>query len=370
MARVLIVAGLGSSLLRFRGDLIKSWLDMGHQVFAAAPGNDIKFELAQMDVVYHDIPLERTGLNLLSDLRLALTLRRLILMHKPEYLFLYTIKPVIYGSLSAFLCRKVKVFSMITGLGYVFTGNPKQGGCLKNLVVFLYRLALKRNQAVLFQNPDDEHFFIENKIVSTRKVNRVNGSGVNVDYFYYVEPLINPVCFLLIARLLKEKGIMEYVEAARLIRMRYPDTKFRIVGWVFEKNPSAIDESLLKQWSEEGIVELTGETDDVRPYIAEASVYVLPSYREGTPRTVLEAMAMGRPIITTDAPGCRETVIEGVNGYMVPVKDHISLAQVMEQFILEPELIIRMGVESRRLAETKYDVHKVNLTINRIMGLV
>ena len=367
---ILIIAGLDSSLVRFRGDLIREWLAAGYEVVAAAPGREVEEQLEQIGVKYYSIPLSRTGLNPLRDLVLLVSLVRLIRVERPGRIFSYTIKPIVYGSLAAYFFAGCRVFSMITGLGYAFAGEGGRGGLLKRLVSFLYRLALKRNEKVFFQNPDDQRFFVEKVLVDEKKAVMVNGSGVNLEYFK-VEPLPEgPLTFLLIARLLVEKGIYEYIEAAKVIKEKYPEVIFRLVGWAFADNPSAIRPEEVRQWQEEGFVEILGETDDVRPFLAEAAVYVLPSYREGTPRTVLEAMAMGRAIITTDAPGCRETVVDGVNGYLVPVKDSRVLAEAMEKFITRPELAGKMGRESRKLAEEKYDVHKVNTVINRVMGII
>ena len=370
MPKIMIVAGLGSSLLRFRGDLITSWLDQGYQVVAAAPGSEVAKQLKQLKVDYNMIPLNRTSINPLKDISLFYSLISLIKTEKPDYLFFYTVKPVIYGSLAALFYRQAEVVSMISGLGYAFTESNGWRKVLQLLVTSLYRLALSRNKLIFFQNPDDQNYFVKKKIVSRRKAVRVNGSGVNIDHFSDTPFPEGPVSFLLIARMLIEKGIAEYIEAARIIKNKYPDIIFRMVGWAFDDNPSAIEQKKVEVWQKEGIVEIFGETDDVRPFIAEAGVYVLPSYREGTPRTVLEAMAMGRAIITSDAPGCRETVVEGANGFLVPIKNSIALAEAMEKFILEPELIRKMGVESRKIAEEKYDVHKVNEIINRAMGLI
>jgi glycosyltransferase involved in cell wall biosynthesis len=175
--------------------------------------------------------------------------------------------------------------------------------------------------------------------------------------------------FLLIARLIRDKGVFEYADAARILKRRYPEAVFRLLGW-FDRHPEAISPKQIDQWQREGIIEYLGETQDVRPFLAESNVYVLPSYREGTPRTVLEAMAMGRPIVTTDAPGCRETVIEGKNGFLVPPRNVDALGKAMERFISTPEIIETMGGESRKFAEMKYDVHKVNYVIMRTMGLI
>ena len=370
MGKVMIIAGFDQSLVLFRRELIESWLQAGSEVVAAAPGLSVEKELEQMGASYREIPLERTGLNPLKDLRLLLYLVGLIRRERPQALFLYTIKPVIYGSLAAALgWRRARVFAMITGLGYAFIEGAGSG-LLKRLVIFLYRLALGNCEKVFFQNPDDLALFKELKIVKPEKAVRVNGSGVNTAYFEFKPLPSGNTVFLIIARLLKEKGIIEFVEAARQVKELYPEAVFSLIGWDLGSSPSALGRDDLDRWQNEGLIEVYGETEDVRPYLADAHVYVLPSYREGTPRTVLEAMATGRAVITTDVPGCRETVVDGLNGLLVPVRDSKALAKAMERFIAEPGLAEKMGRESRKLAEEKFDVHQVNAKINRVMGIM
>jgi len=366
---ILIGAGFGGSLIRFRGDLIKSWLKMGYKVTAVAPGREVENQLHDLGVDYYCIPLNRTGLNPFKDFILLIYLVRLYAEIKPDHIFLYTIKPVIFGLLAAFFYRRAQVYAMITGLGYIFNDSGSMRLFLKQLVIWLYRIALTGTEKVFFQNPDDIRAFKELRIVKPGKIVQINGSGVNLEYFSPASLPVGQVVFLLIARLLREKGINEYIEAAGIVKAKYPDARFMLVGWAFDDNPSAISHQQVENWRSENMVEIYSETADVRPFIAESSVYVLPSYREGTPRTVLEAMAMGRAIITTDAPGCRETLIDGINGFLVPVKDSQTLAKVLERFIIEPELIPIMGAKSRKIAEEKYDVHKVNAIINRAMSL-
>jgi glycosyltransferase involved in cell wall biosynthesis len=369
MVKILIIAGFGKSLLNFRSELINSWVAAGYRVLAAAPGWEAEAELKQKGVCYESIPLKRASLNPVKDLLLLLHLIRFYKRTRPDYLFLYTAKPVIYGSLAAVFSRRCRVFSMVTGLGFVFTEENK-ALWLRWLTVWLYRVALKRNEKVFFQNPDDRNLFVRLKIIEATMTILVSGSGVNLEYYKQVALPSGPPVFLIIARLLKEKGFIEFVEAARLVKCKHPVAQFKMIAWQLEGGPSVISDEQIRQWREEGVVEIFGETDNVRPFLADACVYVLPSYREGTPRTVLEAMAVGRAIITTDAPGCRETVVEGVNGFLVPVRDSRALAAAMERFIAEPELIVQMGKASRRIAEEKYDVHKVNQVINKSMGLL
>jgi glycosyltransferase involved in cell wall biosynthesis len=347
---------------------MKDMIKNGHNVIAMAPETGYERELESAGIGFFPLPLKRAGLNPIEDLRLLFHLRRLFVRLRPDAVFVYAVKPVIYGSIAARLAGTGGIYAMITGLGYAFTGESLFQRLLRNLMKPLYALALKNCQKVFFQNPDDLEVFLKLKMVDENKAVLVNGSGVNLQDFEYAAPVTSPFSFLLIARLIRDKGIMEFAEAARLLKKKHPGVLFRLLG-PHDPNPTAISAAEIKAWTREGIIEYLGETGDVRPYIAQASVYVLPSYREGTPRSVLEAMAMGRPVITTDAPGCRETVREGVNGFLVPVKDAAALAGAMERFILEPGLVERMGLESRKIAEEKYDVRKVNRIMLEAMGL-
>jgi glycosyltransferase involved in cell wall biosynthesis len=293
-------------------------------------------------------------------------LRRL----RPDIVLAYTIKPVIYGSLACRLTGVQRCYSMITGLGYAFMGGVGlRQRLVGKLAPLLYRTALAGNAGVFFQNRDDLALFVNTGLLRAQhKALVINGSGVDTDYFRPAPLPAGPVAFLLIARLLKDKGISEYAAAALAIKQRYPDTIFRLIG-PLDPNPAAISKEQTYAWHQAGVLEYLGEAKDVRPHLASCNVYVLPSYREGTPRTVLEAMAMGRPIITTDAPGCRETVTHGDNGFLVPVKDVGALAEAMQRFITHPEWIPRMGQRGREIAEIKYDVRKVNAAILRHMHL-
>jgi glycosyltransferase involved in cell wall biosynthesis len=284
----------------------------------------------------------------------------------PQYFLGYTHKPVIYGNLAAWAAGVKKQFALITGLGYTFQSKILW---LNHLLQGLYRLALRNVDKVFFQNPDDETLFQTLGIVkpSNKKSVVVNGSGIDLSEFMVV-PLPNKVQFLLIARLLGDKGVREYFKAANLVKKKYPDIRFGLVGWI-DDHPNAINEEELEDCINLGDIIFYGRMDDVKPAISESSVYVLPSYREGTPRTVLEAMAMGRPIITTDAPGCKETVENKKNGFIVPTKSVDDLVIAMKNFIEDPELIKTMGNKSRKLAEQKYDVKKVNEKMLREMGL-
>jgi glycosyltransferase involved in cell wall biosynthesis len=371
--KFILIAGYPDSLLNFRGPLLRALLAEGLEVHVAAPdlpaNGVIRLQLEALGVRVHEVVLKRTGMNPLADMTTIYHLWRLMRRIKPDFSLGYTIKPVIYGNFAAWLAGVPRRFALITGLGYAFLGEAGQRTWLKRIVQGLYRAALGKVQKVFFQNPDDEALFHSLGIIkwSDQKTVVVNGSGIDTSSFT-VQPLPNVIQFLQIARLLGDKGVREYVKAAIKVRQQYPDVRFGLVGWI-DDNPNAIAKDELENWVESGDVRFYGRLDDVKPAIVESSVYVLPSYREGTPRTVLEAMAMGRPIITTDAPGCRETVVDGENGFLVPVKSVDELAGAMLKFIAQPELISRMGERSRRIAEEKYDVNKVNEHMLTEMGV-
>lgn len=372
--RCMIVGSYPLSLKNFRGALIESMLALGHEVHAVAPNllddTTTSAWLVERGVICHNVPMARTGLRVSADLKTLLSLINLINSVKPELFVGYTIKPVIWGLIASRFSNVPQRIALITGLGYAFTANV---GLMRKLVGFvarsLYRVALKHATLVFFQNSDDHLEFLSLNLLQPRTPTEVvAGSGVNIQHFS-AEPFpISPIRFLLIARLLGDKGIREYAAAAYQIRQSWPDVQFHLVGST-DPNPSGIPESEVAEWHASGTVCWHGQLSDVRKILAETHVYVLPSYREGTPRTVLEAMATGRAIITTDAPGCRETVQEGVNGFLVPVRDVAALANAMEKFILEPSLVDSMGHESRRIAIDKYDVNKVNSAMINSMGL-
>jgi len=373
--KFLLIAGYPDSLLNFRGPLLDALKTAGLEVHVAAPDlkdGSIKHALESKGIIVHDILLQRTGLNPVSDAVSFFQLWRLMRSIRPDYVLGYTIKPVIYGSLAAWVARVSQRYALITGLGHAFV-DAGQGGAhkfIRVLAQYLYSSALKRTHKVFFQNPDDENLFRSIGILNPDVASCVvNGSGVDVASFDIAPLSTVPIRFLLIARLLAAKGVRIYVQAARQVRTRYPSVNFGLVGWI-DDTPDSITQRELDGWIDEDIIKFYGKLSDVRPAIAECSVYVLPSYyREGTPRTVLEAMAMGRPIITTDAPGCRETVTDGDNGFLVPVKSVEGLVAAMEKFIKQPELIALMGERSRAIAEEKYDVHKVNAIMLKEMGI-
>lgn len=374
--KFLILASLAGSLTGFRKPLIQALVSQGLEVHAAAPellGNKkVVSELSVMGVTCHDMLLSRTGMNPVSDLKAMLSLLRLMKKIKPDYFLGYTIKPVIYGNLAATLAGVPYRFALITGLGYTFIdGQSFKRKLASKLAHVLYKAALSKTHKAFFQNPDDEALFRQLGLLPVNVPSIVvNGSGVPV-YEYPNTPVSSykQPTFLLIARLLGDKGVREYAAAAQIVKRQYPQVEFGLVGRT-DINPNSISQNELDSWVNNNVLVAYGQQSNVKPFIAACSVYVLPSYREGTPRTVLEAMSMGRAIITTDAPGCRETVIDGDNGFLIAVKDADALAEAMLKFIEQPELIVRMGKRSREIAEEKYDVHKVNHHMLSEMGII
>lgn len=366
MARVVIIAGLASSLVNFRGPLLEALREAGHEVHAIAPAGDDKTLawLRARAITFTSIDLERSSLSPAADIKVFMQLRSALAAIRPDVVITYTIKPVIYGTLAAALSGVKRRYAMITGLGYAFTNGERslKRQLVNRIASGLYRLALKRVQVVLFQNPDDKQAFEQAGILATEtRTVIVNGSGVDTDFF---SPRPLPVAphFLMIARLVADKGIGEYIAAARIVRTCNSDASFHLVG-PLDPNPAAFDITALEQAVAEGNIIYHGEMADVRSAIADCSVFVLPSYREGTPRSVLEAMAMARPIVTSDAPGCRETVEHGKNGYLVPIKDVSGLAEAMARLASNPELRQVMGRASYALALSKYQARDVARSI-------
>jgi glycosyltransferase involved in cell wall biosynthesis len=367
---VLLLGSFAPSLVHFRGPLIAAISKSGHKVIAAAPSiaPDVAEKLRQLGAEPRELRLVNASLNPASMLQSFRQVRALVREIGPDVLIAYTIKPVILGALAGKAERVPRIVSLITGLGYAFTGGRELKRLVSRAIAApLYRLALARSDTVIFQNRDDEALFRKLGLVaSDRQTEIVNGSGIDLAHFAPA-PLPERPSFLMIARLLRDKGIREFASAAKRLKADHPDVSVALVGYL-DPSPDSLTHSELDDLIRHGI-DYKGALSDVRQAIAEASVYVLPSYREGTPRSVLEAMSMGRAIITTDAPGCRETVEHGRNGLLIPPRDAGALYDAMRRFVSEPGLAAQMGPESRAIAKTKYDVHQVNTEMLRHAGL-
>ncbi len=374
MKTLAIISIQAFSLVNFRGPLILALVAAGTRVYALAPdySDELREQVKALGAEPVDYEFARTGMNPLRDsfdmIRLALVLRRL----RADVTLSYFIKPVIFGTLAAWLARVPHRVAMIEGLGYVFTDDGKvlsrQRRLLRAGVSWLYRLALVRAHMVIFLNKDDLAEFVHGGLVDLAKVSCLGGIGIDLNEWSATPPCTKPITFLLAARLLHEKGIVQYAEAARLVKAQFPAVRFVLLGGL-DPNPGGLQHDDVQGWVNEGLLEWPGHVS-VQPWLAQTSVYVLPSYyREGVPRSSQEAMAMARAVITTDAPGCRETVDEGVNGFLVPVRDVPALTEAMLRFVEDPTLIVTMGKESRRLAEKRFDVHAINARLLKILGV-
>jgi glycosyltransferase involved in cell wall biosynthesis len=369
MPTFLVIAGYKQSLVNFRGDMICDMIAAGFEVHVAAPElqeeDSTRQTLLALGAIPHAIHLDRNGRNPLQDIQTFLNLWLLMRRLKPDAVLAYTLKPVIYGLWAARLAGVGKRFALITGLGGALGGPPSS---MQRLLVFLHRQALKGITSIIFQNSDDRAFYERHGLLSWALSSAiVNGSGVNLDRFPETQIPHAPLTFLMIARLLKTKGVEEFAFTAHALRKRHPEAQFRLVGW-HEDDADFVSANKLKDWQESEDLIFTGPLKDVRPEIAGASVMVLPSYYpEGIPRTLLEALSTGRPIITTDMPGCRETVVDGENGYLIVPRSPEALLAACLKVAEHPDQLSEMGRASRRLAETRFDVAKVNADILGIL---
>lgn len=383
MAHFVVIGSLAESLINFRGTLLRQAVAGGHRVTAVAPDapETVREALDKMGVAYADIPIDRTGLNPWRDLGTFFHLWRFFRRVRPDVVLSYTIKPVLYGSLAARAAGVRSIYVMVTGLGYVFGEEAGRQSFFHHVMFGAIRLALSGTRKVFFQNVDDRDVFVARRLLpGAAHAVLINGSGVDIDHYSPSALPARPV-FLLIARLLKGKGVAEYAGAARRVRACHPEAIFRLVGWL-DNNPQSIAPADLQRWIDSGVIEYLGKLDDVRPAIAECSVFVLPAtQREGLPRTVLEAMAMGRPVVTTTVPGCRATIFggrpsdiagvqEGENGFLVPPGDIQRLAAVLERLSIQPSLAATMGAAGRSLAEKHFDARKVSDVLLSTMGLL
>ncbi|EJF0911543.1 glycosyltransferase family 4 protein [Vibrio cholerae] len=351
--KLIMVANTAWSVFNFRHSLIKELLSSGVELYVIAPEDKFSAKLVDMGCQVLDLPMQAKGVNPIADLGLMLRLLRHYREIKPDFIIHYTIKPNIYGSLAAKLAG-IPSLAITTGLGYTFVNQ----NVVSQVARQLYKFAFRYPKEVWFLNEDDRRAFLDHHLIEPDKAVLLHGEGVNLSHFV---PTDKPqpdenIRFLLIARMLRDKGVCEFVEAARQIRQHYPNAIFQLLGDCGVPNPSVIGREEIAQWEREGAVEYLGTTDDVRPIIAQADCLVLPSYREGIPRTMIESAAMAKPLIVSDAPGCRDVVLDGQTGYLCEVKNAQSLAQRCEQFLtLSDSEKQAMGKAGRSFMEAKFD---------------
>ncbi len=354
--KILINVNSAWNLLNFRAGLITELFELGYEVIAVAPLDEYVIRLELLGCRFVNLKIDSQGTNPFRDLLLLWRYLNLLLTEKPDLCLFYTVKPNIFGSLASRILG-IPYINNVAGLGAVFIA----GGWLKRVVSLLYKVAFKKSSKVFFQNKDDLNLFRESGLLSHQSVDVLPGSGINVQYFSpkrnsAISPAISPFKFLLIARMLKDKGVVEYVSAAQLLKDSGVQAEFCLLGFLDVQNPAAISSEQMNAWTEQGYVRYLGSSDDVRVHIAQADCVVLPSYREGTPRSLLEAAAMAKPIITTNVVGCKEVVVDGENGLLCEVKNSIDLASKMSKMLMLSEGQRRsMGEKGRLKIEQEFD---------------
>lgn len=366
MARKLtVVCGDVTAALNRRPQLMKRFIEMDPQARFVCPGHEPKYldQIREMGFDVHIIDSNKQSLNPLSDLAYYREIRKYLQSNRPDDVFVFHLKPIMH---TAQACRRlgIRCHALFAGLGFVFSEEKSlKRVAARALVSKWLKSSLKKTTTVFFQNPDDRNTLEQAGILSSQSnVVVVNGSGVDMDDFPFTPVRTeDPVTFLLIARILRDKGIPEYYEAAKRLRDKYGDqVRVQLLG-PFDDNPNIMSRETIDQWHREGMIEYLGVTDDVRPFLKDMSIFVLPSfYMEGTPKTILESLAIGRAIITTDSRGCRETVQHETNGFLIPPRDVEALYAAMEHFVENRNAISEMGQASFDYARAKYDVNKVN----------
>ena len=355
---VIIIYNATHHVLLFKSELIKSIRENGYKVVVLASKDNYTNNLLDIVDEFHEIKLNSSGINPVKDLNLIFQIYSILKKIKPFAILNFTIKPVIYGTFAARLLGDIPVINTITGLGTAFISE----GIANKVAKFFYKFTFKYSHLVFFQNPDDQQFFKDLKIISRNNTKLISGSGVDLLRF---SPKKNKkrseIKILFIGRIIADKGIKELIDAAKIIKKEFSNVAFILMGMVGVNNKTSISQSEIDNWVQKGIIEFIPFKDDIRGVLGDSDLVVLPSYREGTPKTLIEAASMAKPLIATDVPGCREVVNDGVNGFLCQVKNSISLSNQIKRFIkLDYSTKIEMGLKSRQLAVEKFDIVKVN----------
>lgn len=375
--KIAIIGTVASSFYGFRAGLIKALREKQYVIYAFTSEysmDDLK-KIEALGVIPVTYELNRGGVNPLADAKATYALSKKIKEVAPDLVFSYFSKPVIFGTLAARMAKVPQVIGMLEGLGYAFTDQPEglsnKTKLIKNIQALLYKIALPQLDKIIFLNPDDPKDLLASYNIKAKKVEVLGGIGLDLDEYGFqaMKSIESSIKFLFIGRMLKEKGIHDFIAAAKMVKQTYPDVEFTVLGAIDASNPGALKQSELDQLISLNIINYPGQVDNVQDWIAKSHVFVLPSYREGVPRSTQEVMATGRAVITTDVPGCRETVIDGVNGFLVKKWNPKALADKMIYFIEHPEQIKAMGDESYKLAQENFDADKVNKRLINMLGL-
>lgn len=371
--RIALIGNQAFTTVKFRGPLIRDLTAAGYRVWALAPDYDdtTRAWIRELGARPVDYPLDRTVKGPFREIRSLFALWRILRRLRADVCLAYFVKPVIYGTVAAWLAGVPRRVALIEGAGYVFGDeavSTRRGRLLRRTVTALYRFALHRAHRVVVLNRDDYELFADTGMAPPGRLDMLPGIGVDLRHYARAAPASGPLTFTLAARLIEEKGVRVFAQAARRLGREFPDTRFLLLGGL-DEGPGALGREEVEGWVTEGLLEWPGRVPDVRPYLRETSVFVLPShYREGLPRGILEAMAMGRPVITTDNPGCRDAVVDGESGFLVPVRDPAALAEAMRRFAARPELIAELGAGAHERAERLYDVRAVNKRLISILN--
>ena len=365
--KILVIAARNKTVFNFRGDLIKDMITHGNEVYVTGPNQEYVDDILALGVSeLIEVPLVKDNTSIKGDLKYLTHLCKTVKRVSPDIVFSYNIKPVVYGSFASRVAKVQHIFAMVTGMGRVYTSNSPKAKALRVITKTLYKNAFRSCEKVIFQNRDDIHEMVSSGCLPELKTAVVNGSGVNMQRFIK-SPLPESPVFLMVGRIIREKGVLEFCEAARQLKKTRPQAKCILLGG-FDSSIGALKSDDIETYICDGSVEHYEEVKDPIEFYSNCSVFVLPSYyREGLPRTILEAMSCGRPVITTDWTGCREPIKDGINGFLVPIKDSKSLAEKME-ILCDYETACAMGEEAYQTCLEKYDVNIVNSQMRQIIG--
>ena len=372
--RIAIVGTVASSILGFRKGLINLMISHNHKVYAFyCDGDEIQEEeIKKLGCVPIKYKMNRSGINILKDLLSIVELKRYFKLYEINVVFSYFTKPVLYSGFAANKAKVKRNVGMVEGLGYTFTDIPEGDSVkkkiLKKILIYLYSLVIEKLDLLIFLNKDDPDDLINEYGLNIGEYKVLGGVGLDIYKYYQGNPDIVKIKFLFIGRLLSEKGIREYIHAAKLLVKKYSNVEFITLGSIDEDNPGSLTKNELKKLMDDGVITYPGYVENVEEWIRNSSVFVLPSYyREGVPRSTQEAMSCGLPVVTTNVPGCKETVINGLNGFLIPKWNTDALVESLEYFILNPNEITKMGKESRKIAENKYDENIVNRRLYKMI---
>lgn len=368
--KIIIIGAFPESLLKFRGNLIRELSASGKDVIAVSgkTNKDVRDQIKNLNAQHEEIFISRTSLNPFHDIATFISIINLFIKEKPKIVISYTSKPIIWSGIAKIFFPDIRLISLVTGLGFFFEGKNIFRKIIRSIMKTLYKISLKQSEKVIFQNNENKKVFIQSNIVNEDKCFIINGSGVDINYYNYVKPRnsFSSINFLMIARLLKDKGVVEFLKAAEMTHNSFKEASFTIVGGE-DSSPNRVNKKVLEKYKKLKFIKFEGHVKEVKKYLIDSDVFVLPSYHEGMSRSLQEAMAIGRPLITTNIPGCKETVKDKLNGFLVEKKSYKQLADKMMWFCQNKHVVEQMGKKSRELCEKNFDVRKINKQLIKLI---